>query len=630
MPQKKVMIVEDEGLIANDIAGQLAKSGYEVVSISSSGEEALTSLETCTPDLVLMDIRLKGKLDGIDTAMKVRSNHDLPVIFLTSHADQETLARAKHAEPFGYLVKPFRQLNLCSAIEMALYKHQSERVLAQREAWLATVLQSTADPTIVTDGDGFIQFLNTNAERLLNITSAGASGFHWTKAAPLFEKRSGLPADDLAPVAALRMTTLVLPRGLVLRRQDGTEVEIEGELSPSALRDSIAGTVITIRDVSQRNQEEAEFRHEQKMIAVGRMAGGVAHDFNNLLTVILGHGSELASELTDPAALQRVQAIVDASTTAAGFTQQLLTLARKQVIRHEMFRVNDAILRIASTLKNSLGPNIELRTDLSDDAGKVRMSVATIEQVIMNLVLNSRDAMSSGGEIIISSGKKDRVSDRAFGNSTESLVQILVADTGSGMPLEVQEHIFEPFFTTKPHGKGTGLGLAIVYGIVKDAFGEISVRSTPGIGTCFEILLPRAEEIVNAQPSAQPAPKTLGPKTVLLVEDQSAIRALIHNYLEQKGFNLIEAADGQEALALSELYEGRIDLLISDVLMPKMDGMTLSRQLTLSRPNLKVLLISGQPGEAIDLLRGANLNAEFMPKPFVLPSLLEKVQEMAE
>ena len=630
MPQKKVMIVEDEGLIANDIAGQLTKSGYEVVSISSSGEEALSSLRTCAPDLVLMDIRLKGKLDGIDTAMKVRNDHDLPVIFLTSHADQETLARAKHAEPFGYLVKPFRQLNLCSAIEMALYKHQSERALAQREAWLATVLQSTADSTIVTDGDGHIQFLNTNAERLLNLSSAGASGFHWTKAAPLFERRSGMPADDLAPVAALRMVTLALPRGLVLRRQDGTEIEVEGELSPSVLRDSVAGTIITMRDVSQRNQEEAEFRHEQKMVAVGRMAGGVAHDFNNLLTVILGHGSELASELADPSALERVKAILDAATTAAGFTQQLLTLARKQVVRHEMFLVNEAILRIIGTLRNLLGPNIQLRTDLSEDAGNVRMNVASVEQVIMNLVLNSRDAMPNGGEIVISSGRKERQSSGSFGDITESLVQISVADTGSGMPLEVQEHIFEPFFTTKPHGKGTGLGLAIVYGIVKDAFGEISVRSTPNIGTCFDILLPRAEEIVSSRPAPHSPPKTLGPKTVLLVEDQAAIRALIHNYLEQKGFNLIEAADGQEALALSELYEGRIDLLISDVLMPKMDGMTLSRQLTASRPNLKVLLISGQPGEAINLLRGANLNAEFMPKPFVLPNLLEKVQEMSD
>jgi PAS domain S-box-containing protein len=629
MEQISVMIVEDEGLIATDIAAQLTSSGYAVSGITASGEEALAHLSQSHPDLVLMDIKLKGQLDGITTAMRVRSEHSLPVIFLTSHADNDTLARAKHAEPLGYLVKPFRKVNLCSAIEMAVYKHRLEMALMEREAWLSSVLQSTADPTIVIDNQGVVRFLNPSAEKLLGSTFLQVAGAQWTEAMPLFSEKGDAVNNGML-FENRTIDNAGLPSGLVLRRADGREIAVEGEVSPSLTSGVLAGIIVTIRDVSQRHEQGARLHSEQKMIGLGRLAGGVAHDFNDLLTVIIGHASLLAEEVAQPSSRSRVGVVLDAATTAVGITEQLLTLSGDHVLESHVFSVNDRVRRLLPFLTPNLGSKIDTVPRLDSSAGKIRMSPVQCDQIILNLVTNACEAMPGGGTVTISTSNLDRTVSGAAEPATERFVQLLVEDTGEGMSSEVKKHLFEPFFSTRDGGRGRGLGLSIVYGIVRDAGGEVTVESTLGHGASVRVLIPRVDATVHesmVETCCGPSdPHSAG--TILLAEDDPIVRELLHAYLTGQGFKVILAEDGEAALAVSGTYSGRIDLLLSDVRMPSMDGFTLSHAINLSRPETATLLMSGYIGESTTFSQEARAMFAFIQKPFTPPVLLERILQL--
>ena len=629
MEQISVMIVEDEGLIATDIAAQLTSSGYAVNGITASGEEALAHLSQSHPDLVLMDIKLKGQLDGIATAMRVRSEHSLPVIFLTSHADNDTLARAKHAEPLGYLVKPFRKVNLCSAIEMAIYKHRVDMALLEREEWLSSVLQSTADPTIVIDTQGVVRFLNPSAEKLLGSTLLQFAGTQWTEIMPLFSEK-GDAIDNKMLFDNRTIDNASLPPGLVLRRADGSEVAVEGELSPSFTSGVLAGIIVTIRDVSQRHEQAARLHSEQKMIALGRLAGAVAHDFNNLLTAMIGHASLLPEEAVQPGSRSRVSVVLDAATTAVGITEQLLTLSGNHVVESHVFSLNDRVRSLLPLVSPHLGSNIDTATRLDSSTGKIRMNPAHCDEIIQNLVTNAREAMPGGGTVTISTSNLDRTVSGAAGPTTERFVQLLVEDTGEGMSSEVQAHLFEPFFSTRDCGRGRGLGLSIVYGIVKDAGGEITVKSTLGHGASVGVLIPRADGTVRGSTveACYGPSNSQSARTILLAEDDPIVRELLHAYLTGQGFNMILAEDGEAALAASRTYSGRIDLLLSDVRMPSMDGFTLSHAITLSRPETATLIMSGHIGESATFSQEARAMFSFIQKPFTPPVLLERILQL--
>jgi signal transduction histidine kinase len=626
MSQAKILIVEDEGLIANDIAFQLTRSGYNVLAIASSGEGALNLLQNMQPDLVLMDIRLSGDLDGIDTAARVRSEYRLPVIFLTSHADVETLARAKQVTPSGYVVKPFRQVNLCSAIEMAIFKHKSDLALLDREALIFTVLQSTSDPMIVVNPQGCVQFLNFKAEQLLQRTLAQCFGFKWTEVMFLVDP-NGTVLEDLS---SLRDTEF-LP-GTVIRRPDQSELAIEGAVAPSYADGALAGLVITIRDVSRRREQEAKQRQEQKMVALGRLASGVAHDFNNILTVIIGHVSQLKSSDSSSDSIARIDAVIDAANTAAGVTRQLLTMSGNVVMESEELDVNDRIQHLMALMNAALGSHIATSTILDSSTGKIRMNGSQFDQILMNLLMNARDAMPSGGNVTISTSNIDHPSTQE-NEVVDSYVRIVVKDSGPGIPAETQEHIFDPFFTTKSQGVNCGLGLSIIYGIVKDAGGQINVRSAVGLGAEFEVLLPRVDSLsrvgllastVHAKQWTAQTPA----RTILLAEDDSIVRELLSSYLGDLGFNLIVAVDGQEAIEAADKYAGHIDLLLSDVRMPRLDGMALVQLMSVSRPETKALLMSGYIGDSAKFTRETRSTVSFIEKPFLPPSLLEKVNQL--
>jgi DNA-binding response OmpR family regulator len=357
------MIVEDEGLIANDIALQLKNSGYSVDHIASSGEEALAHLNESRPDLVLMDIRLKGEMDGVDAAMRIRSAHRLPVIILTAHADSDTLARAKLVEPFGYLIKPFRQVNLSVAIEVALHKHRSESALMEREAWLWSVLQSTSNPTVVLDARGVVRFLNLGAEVMLQCEASELIGSDWTRVMPLVNQEGKVINDGLL-LDASNLNRTKLPTGVMLRRTAGLDLLVEGEVSCVASKSAFGGAVVTVRDVSRRREQEAHLRQQQILLALGRLAGGAAHNFNNLLTGIIGHLSLLALEDVSNDQASRIEAALDAAKSAARITEHLLTATGSHAPDTGEIDVNARVDHLLGFFARSLEPGVVNAVDL--------------------------------------------------------------------------------------------------------------------------------------------------------------------------------------------------------------------------------------------------------------------------
>ena len=416
------------------------------------------------------------------------------------------------------------------------------------------------------------------------------------------------------------------------RKKDGKTIEVETtvhELEYSGKRVRL----IVAQDVSERHILEQQLRQSQKMEAVGRLAGGVAHDFNNLLMVIKGH-TELLRNALPPADeySRKIEQIERAADRASSLTRQLLAFSRLQMLQPKVMNLNDAVADMGRLLPRLIGEDIELAIRPSENLGSIRADASQMEQIIMNLVVNARDAMPDGGKLIIetSNAELDRLYNEKHPIVREGrYVLLCVSDTGMGMSLETQAHIFEPFFTTKAQGKGTGLGLATVYGVVKQSGGFIWVYSELGRGTTFKIYFPRVDQPVERIEHAlvySEAPR--GTETILLTEDERDVREVAREFLESGGYTVIEARDGMEALGLVEKHEGAIDLLITDMVMPRMTGQELAARLKEQRPRLRMLYMSGYSERAAaDSLR-AEPGVRLLAKPFSRTALLRTVHEL--
>lgn len=623
--QTKVLIVEDEAIVAYDLQNRLRKSGYTVSAIAASGAQALEGIEKTSPDLILMDIRLQGPMDGIEVATEVRHRYKLPVIFLTAHADHATLERAKLTGPFGYLVKPIGNINLSSAIEVALHKHRAERQLQDREAWLSTVLGSMADAIVVTDALGTIQFMNPTAECLTGWTHSKAVGQRVSEVLCLIDFADRSITAELVSAAAVEGVAAELPGDVRLVARGGRSVLVEGQIAISQAENrAIAGTVITFRDVTARNREQVHIRQEQKMLVASRLACGIARDFNNLLNVILGRSEELLREMGENnASRERIQAIRQAGSTAAAFTTQLLGLCPDQVLQPQKIDLNSVVDRLLPILKSLTGPSIQVQARLDPDLGKIRADASQIEQVLLNLVLNARDAMRQGGEVSIQTENIDLPGRGELEAEVEPFVRMVVKDTGAGMDREIADHIFEPFFTTKQPGQGAGLGLAIVHAIVSAGDGLINVESKPGAGAQFEIFLPRLGE---ARAVSAPAwSRSDGLSTVLVVDDLPEVRSMLRDCFEPGRYNFLEAANDEEAWLIARTHKGAIDLLVTDISKATMNDSNLGLRLSEVQPRAKVLFISGHPE---DFLREDQPEVSFIQKPFTKQALLERIREI--
>jgi PAS domain S-box-containing protein len=399
--------------------------------------------------------------------------------------------------------------------------------------------------------------------------------------------------------------------------------------------DASRAVYTTVVDITERKQLEAQLHQAQKMDAIGRLAGGVAHDFNNVLMAILGHSEIALLRLgkTDPLR-SNVDTIRRTAERAAALTKQLVAFSRKQVITPKVVSLNATVGEMGDMLRRVIREDIRLVRTLDPTVGSVRVDPGQIEQVIMNLVVNARDAMPQGGTLTIETANVDLGEDyarRHVNVQPGPYVKLVVSDTGHGMDEETQGRIFEPFFTTKEQGKGTGLGLSTVYGIVKQSGGHISVESAPGRGATFTIYLPRvAQAAIPVVKEIFPPDVPRGSETVLIVEDEDTVREPVCEMLKMGGYTVLEARHAGEALLICERHRGSIDLMLTDVIMPQMSGRELAERLAPLRPEMKVLFMSGHTEGAIAQHGGYETFNAFLQKPFTLDALARKIRGLLD
>lgn len=620
---KQILVVEDEGLIAADIQKRLERLGYPLPALASSGEEAIRCARSAPFDLVLMDIRLKGDMDGIATAQVLKTELETPVVYMTAHSDRETIERAKYTEPLGYILKPITDGDLRSVVQISIHKHAMERRLRTSEAWLSTTLRSVGDGIIATDPSGEIVFLNTVAEQLTGWPGTEARGLPLMEVLGLFEESTEAPAKN--PVFDLFPEEC---RAYRLVSKTGGKTAVEIACFENRAEEELLGAVLVIRNIHARREMEGRLIQSQRMEAIANMAGGLAHDFNNQLMIISGYAEELCTRLTGDDQEPALE-IRQAASIAAGTTRQLLRLSRREAVREEVLNVNAVICEVQALISHTLGKGRTLATDLGPQRGFIRGDRNQLKQVLLNLALNARDAMPAGGEMRIKTSTWEVEPETPAGRQYRPgpYVRIRVMDTGEGMDQATLARIFEPLFTTKKPGFGTGLGLSIVHSIIMQGGGYIGATSEIGKGTTFEILLPCIGTFRGMGESGTgPSDGEEAPPTVLLVEDEDGVRRLMLKSLERQGYQLLEARNGEEATSIAAAYAEPIHILVTDVAMPGISGPQLAARLAPQRPDMKVLFVSGyrhHTPEHEGLWKGG---VNFLPKPFPGAELVRRVQ----
>jgi PAS domain S-box-containing protein len=511
----------------------------------------------------------------------------------------------------------------------------SERERA--EAQVQAVLDAAPDPLVGVDGSGRIVLVNSQAERLF-----GYGRFDMIDMPVRYLLPGGLPdAPANLGHAAGPAELLAAPHRTAVRR-DGSEVPVEISLSAlrtddgpivlAAVRD-IADRIATqneqhrLREEAERQKLEARLQRTQRLESLGQLAGGVAHDFNNLLAVILNYAAFIIEDAPGTPFAADAEQIARAGRRGTELTHQLLAFARREVIRPRALNVNTVVADVEQMLGRSIGEHITLATDLGDGLPPVMVDPGQLEQVLVNLAVNARDAMPAGGRLTIDTALV-QVGEERPGLSPGPYVRVRVSDTGTGMPPDVQDRAFDPFFTTKPSGEGTGLGLATVYGIVTQAGGTVQIYSEPGLGTTITVLLPPTEEATQLEPNPPAEADLQGQgQTILVVEDETALRQVTSRILRRGGYTVLAAPDGDAALQLTRDYPGTIHLLLTDVVMPGMLGKELAQRLRVLRPSTPVLYMSGYAQPVLASHGTLDPDVVLLEKPFTGVELLIAIRQ---
>ncbi|HTD44474.1 MAG TPA: response regulator [Bryobacteraceae bacterium] len=603
----RVLVVEDEGLIARDIAGRLEALGHEVVGIASTAEGALEQAPAA--EVVLMDIQIDGPTDGVKAAAQIRDRYHVPVIFLTAHADRATLDRAKLADPFGYIVKPLGHASLHTSLEIGVYKHRMERQLEEREAWLRATLSSVAEAVIVTDVGGRLLMMNQAAETLTGWTLPEASGQPVSKVVQLVDPDSGAPADDPVPLAILRDAPLALDRNVQLLGRGGRQMMVEGSVAPAKAAGAAIGAVFSLRDVSAQRWEQRQLQLSQKMEAAGRLAAGVSNEFANLLATIRNQSEHLIRQFAEYSpARHALEEIQRAAGTADQIMRRLAGFGTRQMGHPQVLSLNAILRRMSKLIESVAGARIEIALQPNRMAGKVHAEAAQIEQMVMSLVMHACAAIPARGRLLIETGNVEiPIGGRMTG-------YVMLSITHSGLEADL-DRMFEP-----AAGAGQSLGLSIAHNIVTEHGGLLSVQPTLDDGWRFEVLLPRSAALpLLPRPEGSPEHSN-GAPTILLIEQRDPVRAQLHNFFEANGYNLIEASEASEAIALGEVHDGALDLLIVDAAEADRAATALRR----AHPSLAVLRIVDRQEHAD---RQENVLGE-ISVPFTQAALLDRVSAL--
>ncbi len=749
----RILIVEDESVVARDLMQQLTELGYEPVGHAITGVQAIALAGQLRPSLVLMDIKLVGEMDGITAAQAIREQFSLPVVFLTAFAENETLAQAKLSEPFGYIIKPFSERELHTVIQMALYKHQVEAKLQRSEERLRLVLLGSTDAVWdhdlvkgeifqsarwgemlgyaaneLTDGadrwtqlmhpddvaratrifetarDGdtrhyevearlrhkaghyvpilsraviirdscgrAIRVAGTNTdlterretEHTLRLRGAALEAaanaivitnrqglIEWAN--PAFVTLSGWTLDEVLgknprdfvksgehPASFYKQMWETLLAGkvwrgdIVNRRKDGALRTENMTITP--LRDErgeITHFIAIKHDVTDQKAMETHFLKAQRMEAIGALAGGIAHDLNNILAPIMMVTGVLREQLRNESDRELLAMAQSSAQRGAEIIKQLLTFSRGQEGERTLVQPRHLIGEMTTMMRETFPRDIDLKQNLPGTLWTVIADPTQLHQVLLNLCVNARDAMPTGGRLAVGAANLNavegdpRLPPRA---RPGPYVVIEVSDSGHGIPSEIRHRIFDPFFTTKPLGKGTGLGLSTVLGIVQNHGGFVDLDSSSHAGSTFKVYLPAVPDGVEANPAAPAAPPTSTPsgELILVVDDERDLRDSIRLILEGQRYRVVTATDGEHALAQFLKHRANLNLVLTDLMMPKMSGLTLIRTLRAIDPTVKIIATSGL-SEVTERRELAALGVpEVLMKPYDGPALLEVVQ----
>jgi len=626
-----VLIVEDSEDDARLLVRELKRGGYELTQEQVDTAPAMqAALDRQVWDLVIGDFSMPN-FTGLEALSLVRERGlDVPYICLSGTISEELAVAAMKAGANDWVTKG-QLKRLLPAIERELREAKGRAALRAAEAGYETLVEQAPVGIYRSNPEGRFLSANTALVRMLGYESA-ADLLRLDMARDVYAdpaERQGLVDRDTYSDRQYDDVEATW------KRKDGGLLTVQ--LNVRAVRNAarqVEYYETFVRDVTEQRRLQQQVLQSQKMEAVGRLAGGIAHDFNNLLTVITSYSDLLLEDLgKDDPKRDDVEQVRKAAEGAASLTRQLLAFSRQQVLAPRVVSLNAVVDSLQKILRRVIGEDVELATALAPDLGAVKADVGQLEQVLMNLTVNARDAMPTGGKLTIETANVEH--DPAYARAREGaavsrFVMLAVTDTGVGMDEATKARIFEPFFTTKEAGKGTGLGLATVYGIVNQSGGFIWVYSEPGNGTSFKIYLPRVDAPAEGVKAAGSVSVPRGTETVLLVEDAAAVRAVAKQVLQRQGYTVLEAPHGEAALHLAQKHRGPIHLLLTDVVMPVLSGRRLAEQLAPLRPDMKVLYASGYTDDSVVRHGILESGTAYLQKPFTPDSLARKVREVLD
>ena len=648
----KILLVDDDPQVLNFLSRRLRRRDYGVDE-ADSGMLALERIEKTSYDVILLD-SVMPDFSGLETLLAIRKNHGpsvLPVIMVTAMPDNASVVEALEAGANDYVVKPvdFRVLLARLRNQVALKRAEKEaaeyrtrleemaeertRELRVSQRLLRTVFDAIPHHIFVKDTKGrytmankvFREFWKIPAE---NLVDANVSKLDWA------DKETPEEIEKSDRQVIENGETLIEPE-VIFRLKDGREtVHRQIKVPLRDIEGKIVGLVGISEDITQRRQTEEALRQAQKMEAVGQLTGGVAHDFNNLLQVIHGY-TQIALTQKDISenTADHLKKVSEAAGRAANLTRQLLAFSRQSVLNPVYLDINSLFENIEKMVRLLIGVDIDLEIREGDDILPVHVDPGMIEQVLLNLAINARDAMPKGGRLVIETSRFRADEQFCELNAWESpgdYVEIKVSDTGTGMSKEILAKIFDPFFTTKAPGKGTGLGMAMVYGSIQQQGGKILVYSEPGKGTTFRIYIPLADGVSPETADLKQPTVSGGDETILIAEDTEEVLELVTKLLESVGYRIISAHNGQEALEIFNRDPEKIDLIMLDVVMPRMGGREVYDQITKTRPQTSILFTTGFGANLVDTEFVSKEKLTLIQKPYLPNELFSTIREVLD